>query len=144
MTLIPKPLTPLVQAWLDLWNGDMSRADTVISPDFTMHAAMMDGSDSSAMRGPQALVSWITQTRSIAPDMLFEIEVGPIQQDDLIALNWRVTGHYEGGFPGAAAPVGTLVQFTGTDTLRVQGEQLAEYWVNASMYVMLAQLKVGV
>ncbi|GGR33826.1 ester cyclase [Deinococcus ruber] len=144
MTLTPQPLTPLVQAWLDLWNGDMRRAETVIAPDFTMHAAMMDGSDSNAMRGPQALVGWITQTRSIAHDMLFEIEVGPIQQDDLIALNWQVTGHYAGGFPGATAPLGTLVQFTGTDTLRVRGEQLAEYWVNASMYVMLAQLKVGV
>jgi hypothetical protein len=46
------------------------------------------------------------------------------------------------GMPGATAPIGTRVDFTGTDTLRVQHGRLAEYWVNSDVHVLLAQLQV--
>lgn len=68
--------------------------------------------------------------------------MGPIIDGDLIALRWRAQGSYAGGFPGAAAPAGTPADFTGTDLLRVQDGQLAEYWVNSDVHVLLAQLQV--
>ena len=44
--------------------------------------------------------------------------------------------------PGAAAPAGTPVSFTGIDLLRVEDGQIAEYWLNADTLGLLTQLQV--
>jgi predicted ester cyclase len=132
----------LVDAWLRLWNGDHSQAEALIAPAFRLHAAMMDGGDGSAVNTPQALVSWIAQTRAAVPDLTFVIQVGPITEADRIALRWRAEGSYAGGLPGAGAPVGTKVDFTGTDILRVADGRLTEYWVNSDTLQLLTQLQV--
>jgi predicted ester cyclase len=106
------------------------------------HAALIGGGDSSAINSPEAVVAWISQTRAALPDLRFSIEVGPIVDGDHIALRWRAQGTYSGGMPGATAPIGTPVDFTGTDTLRVQHGRLAEYWVNTDVHVLFAQLQV--
>lgn len=137
------PSGRLADAWLALWNGDYSGADTLIRPDFQVHAAMLDGGEGGAVSGPQGLVGWISQIRGAIPDLVFTIQVGPIAQDDHLALRWSANGSYAGGFPGAAAPVGTKVAFTGTDVLSVRDGQLTEYWVNSDMHVLFAQLQVG-
>ena len=54
----------------------------------------------------------------------------------------NAAGHYGGGFPGATAPVGTPIGFTGTDLLRAQDGLLAEYWVNSDIHVLLTQLQI--
>ena len=134
-------VSPLVDGWLQLWNGDLDRASDLVTPDFRVHAAMMDGGDGSAVAGPGALAAWIGQTRAAFTGLTFTIEVGPIVQDDLLALRWSVAGAYGGGFPGATAEIGTPVAFTGTDLLRVAGDRFAEYWVNSDIHLLLAQLK---
>jgi len=133
----------LVDEWLRLWNGDYARAAAVIAPAFRLHAAMMDGGDGSAVDSPRALVSWIAETRAIIPDLTFVIQVGPIVDADRIALRWRAEGSYAGGLPGAGAPSGTRVDFTGTDVLRVADGRLAEYWVNSDTLLLLTQLQVS-
>lgn len=143
MSTQPNDHTPqLVAAWLKLWNGDYTHVDRSIARDFRVHAALMDGGDGSAINSPEALVAWIAQTRAALPDLRFTIEVGPIVSGDQIALRWRARGSYAGGWPGAAAPIGTRVDFTGTDLLRVRHDRLAEYWVNTDVHVLLAQLQV--
>lgn len=132
----------LVQSWLKLWNGDYTQAARSIAPNFRVHAALMDGGDGSAINSPQALVAWISQTRAALPDLRFTIQVGPIIDGDRIALRWRAQGSYAGGMPGAGAPVGTRVDFTGTDLLRIRHGRIAEYWVNTDVHVLLAQLQV--
>jgi predicted ester cyclase len=136
-------MSGLVESWLKLWNGDYSEAEALISSDFVIHAAMLDGGDGSGAGGPQGLVGWVGQTRAALPDLDFTVEVGPVVEDDHLALRWSARGTYAGGFPGAAAAAGTKVAFTGTDLLRVQHGQLAEYWVNSDMHVLLAQLQVS-
>jgi predicted ester cyclase len=126
--------------WLALWNGDYTRARDCISPDFTVHAALLGGGDGSAVRGPEGLVAWIEQTRAVFTELVFDVDVGPITEDDLLAVRWLATGVYGGGFPGSTAPVGTPVRFTGTDTLRFRRGRIAEYWVNSDVHVLLAQL----
>lgn len=126
--------------WLALWNGDYSRAADCISPDFTVHAAMLDGGDGSAVRGPDGLVEWIKQTRAAFTELVFGVEVGPISEDHHLAVRWIATGVYGGGFPGATAPAGTAIRFTGTDLLRFHNGRIAEYWVNSDLHVLLAQL----
>ncbi|MFQ1002366.1 ester cyclase [Modestobacter sp. SSW1-42] len=133
----------LVDGWLELWNGDYARAEGVVSPDVRVHAPMLDGGDGSAVRGPQGMVDWITQTRATAPDLHFTVEVGPIVDGDRIALRWIAEGTYAGTVPGAAAPAGTPISFTGTDLLRIEDGQVAEYWLNADTLGLLTQLQVS-
>jgi predicted ester cyclase len=132
----------LLDQWLRLWNGEYGHAETLVAPAFRLHAAMMDGGDGSAVDSPAALVGWIDQTRSAIPDLTFSVEVGPITDADQFAVRWRARGTYAGGLPGAAAPAGTEVDFTGTDVLRVAGGRLAEYWVNSDTLLLLTQLRV--
>lgn len=131
----------LVASWLRLWNGDAAQAGDLVADGFRLHAAMMDGGDGSAVDSAAALVAWIAQTRGAVPDLTFAVEVGPIVDGDLIALRWSATGTYAGGVPGAGAPVGTRVAFTGSDLLRVADGRLAEYWVNSDTLLLLTQLQ---
>jgi predicted ester cyclase len=132
----------LWQNWLALWNGALSLADDLIADDFTLHAAMMDGSDSTAIRGPKGLAEWIAQTRAAFPDLAFTTQVGPIVQDDHVAGRWQATGTYQGGFPGAKAEPGTVVTFTGADLLRLADGKIVEYWLNSDTLQLLAALGV--
>ncbi|MEU3979800.1 nuclear transport factor 2 family protein [Streptomyces sp. NPDC026672] len=91
-------------AWLALWNGDHGVADKLIDPDITVHAPTPDG---GVISGTDGLPAYIGQIRGPLPDLAFTVEVGPVAQDDHLAVRWRATGTYAGGFPGAAAPVGT-------------------------------------
>ncbi len=131
----------LITPWLNLWNGDYDLAATLVADDFRLHAAMLGGGDGSAVDSPQALVAWIRQTRHFIPDLRFSIEVGPLADGDHLAVRWRARGTYAGGMPGAEAPAGATVDFTGTDTLRVDDGRLAEYWVNSDVLVLLTQLQ---
>ncbi|WP_199836140.1 ester cyclase [Streptomyces sp. TP-A0356] len=58
-----------------------------------------------------------------------------------VPVRWTATGTYAGGFPGAHAEPGTLVTFTGTDTLRMQDGKFVEYWVNTDTLQWLTQLQ---
>ncbi|GAB2575196.1 hypothetical protein Aab01nite_14690 [Paractinoplanes abujensis] len=136
-------VSELVDGWLRLWNGELDRAAGLLTPDFRVHAALMGGGDGSALSGPEGLAGWIAQTRAAFTSLTFAVEVGPIAQDDLLAVRWTATGTYGGGFPGATAEPGTPIAFTGTDTLRIAGDRLAEYWVNSDIHVLFAQLEVS-
>ncbi len=133
----------LLESWLRLWNGDDTRVEALIAPRFQLHAAMMDGGDGGAVDSPQALAAWIAQTRLAVPDLNFSVQVGPLVDGDYLAVRWLAEGTYAGGIPGARAPVGTPVNFTGTDLLRVERGQIAEYWVNSDTLLLLTQLQVS-
>lgn len=133
----------LVTKWVDLWNGDLDTADQIISESNRVHAAMFDGGDGSAAGGISGMKDLVTQMRSLMSDLVFSVEVGPIVADDHVVVRWVATGHYGGGIPGAGAPVGTGVTFHGTDILRVENNQVAEYWLNADTLDLMTQLRVG-
>lgn len=135
--------TELITKWVDLWNGDYAIAEDIISPDNRVHAAMFDGGDGSAVEGVAGMQGFVTQMRSLAPDLVFTIEVGPIVDGDHLAIRWLAAGHYGGGLPGAAAPVGTEVSFHGTDILRIANNQIVEYWLNGDTLDLMTQLQVG-
>lgn len=132
----------LISSWLNLWNGDYALAEKIIPADFRMHAAMLGGGDGSAVNTPAALVDWIAMSRTAIPDLVFTLEVGPLVDGDHIALRWRAVGTYAGGMPGASAPAGTPVDFTGTDLLRTEHGRLAEYWLNSDTLQLVTQLQV--
>lgn len=132
----------LVVAWVALWNGDYRLAEEIVSPDVRVHAALMDGGDGSAVKGPSGMVDLVRQIRAAFQDLRFSVQVGPVIDGDHVAVRWVATGAYVGGFPGATAPVGTGVTFTGTDTLRVERGRIVEYWLNADTLLLVTQLQV--
>ncbi|MFF4384926.1 ester cyclase [Kitasatospora sp. NPDC001547] len=131
----------MLDAWLRVWNGDYTQAPAIISPDFTVHAAMLDGGDGSGIRGADGLVNWIAQTRAAFPDLRFSVQVDPLVAGRHAFLRWTATGTYAGGFPGAKARPGTTVTFTGTDTLRINNGKFVEYWLNSDTLQLLTQLQ---
>jgi predicted ester cyclase len=130
----------MLDAWLRLWNGDYTQAPRIISPDFTVHAALLDGGDGSSIRGADGLVAWIAQTRAAFPDLRFSLQTDPLVAGHRASVRWTATGTYAGGFPGAKAQPGTTVTFTGTDTLRIKDGKFVEYWLNSDTLQLLTQL----
>jgi predicted ester cyclase len=136
--------TDLLRIWDDfaaLWNGDYSLAG-IVEPDFRLHAALIDGSPSSAVRGPEGLVTWIQQARAPFSEIQFTTEVGPLVSGDHVIGRWQASGTYAGGVPGAKTAVGAQVTFAGNDILRVEGGRVVDYWTCADTLAMLSQLGV--
>ncbi|KIF67438.1 hypothetical protein HY68_00460 [Streptomyces sp. AcH 505] len=134
-------LKSLLDAWLRLWNGEDALAPAIVSDDFRLHTALIQGGDSSSIRGAHGLVGWILHSRAAFPDLEFTIEVPPLIDGAYLSVRWTATGTYGGGFPGAKAELGTVVTFTGTDTLLVQDGKFVEYWLNSDTLQMLQQLQ---
>ena len=133
----------LVASWLDLWNGNDAVAETIISENNRVHAAMIGGGDGSDVSGVAGMVDFVTATRSVSADLVFSVQVGPLVDGDHVVVRWVATGHYGGGMPGAGAPAGTEVTLTGTDILRVADGKIVEYWLNADTLSLMTQLQVG-
>lgn len=127
-------LRPIATRWLALWNGDLTALDGLVAENVITHAVMVGQVTEAPMVGREALGGWIGQMQAAMPALRFMIEVGPLVDGDLIALRWRVQGHY-----GPAH-----VSFTGTDILRVTDERIVEYWVNSDTSLMMAQMQAAV
>ena len=128
--------------WFKLWNGDYAQADRIVSPDFRVHTALLDGSSDDEIRGPEGLTRWIKQSRAGFDDLEFTTKVGPLIDGKYLVGRWEATGPYKGGFPGATAKPGTVVTFHGTDILRVEDGKVEEYWLSSDTTSLMAQLKV--
>ena len=74
-------------------------------------------------------------------DLTFAVEVGPVVEGDLVAARWTGRGRSKRGMPGATAPAGTQVSFSGHDLLRVDEGRFAEYWVISEEQHLMAQLR---
>jgi len=137
------PNAALAEPWKELWNGDLALTDRIIAEDFVAHAAPLTGTGSDLIHGREALNGWVSGIHAILPDLSFEIEVGPIADDDHMVVRWKARGTYGGGFPGASPDaVGREITFTGTDTLRIADGKLAEYWANADSLLFFQQLGI--
>jgi predicted ester cyclase len=133
----------LAEPWRQLWNGDVSITDRIIAEDFVAHAAPITGVGKGEIHGRDALNQWVSGINALLPDLSFEITVGPIATDDYLVVRWKAQGTYGGGFPGGSDDaVGSVITFTGTDTLRVVDGMLAEYWANADSLLFVQQLGV--
>jgi predicted ester cyclase len=134
-------LRRLYRRWmLELWNGDLAVAEELVTADFVVHIARVDGAASEDLRGPEAIVRMVREGHAPFEDLVFEIEVGPVVEGDMVATRWTGRGRYRGGMPGATAPAGTPVTFGGIDLLRARDGRFAEYWVSSDGLHLMAQL----
>ncbi|WP_019631662.1 ester cyclase [Actinomadura atramentaria] len=117
-------LDALYRRWLfDLWGGDPSAADDLLTPGFVGHWPGLD------VHGPAGAAEQIRRSRALFTGVRLTLDVGPLVSGDLVAARWTFRGDYAGGLPDAAAPPGTPVAFAGHDILRASGDRFAEYWV---------------
>jgi predicted ester cyclase len=134
-------LRQLYRRWmLELWNGDLTVAEEIVTGDFVVHQARADDATSEEVRGPGAVTRMVEEGHAPFDDLTFEIEVGPVVDGDLVAARWAGRGRYKGGIPGATAAAGTPVAFGGIDLLRARDGRFAEYWVSSDGLQLMAQL----
>ncbi len=127
--------------WIDPWNGDLQQAEQIIHPDFVIHR-IPPPRVSSQLGGREALVAWITQTRSLFSEFHLTVEVGPIVERDMVAGRWMAEGSYEGGIPGSTAVAGTRIHFHGNDIWRSERGLIREYWLSDDLLDLSQQLGV--
>lgn len=130
----------LWNAWLTLWNGNLSIADSIIAPTFVAHFAPAATSPAE-VRGPAGLKQWIGGSAAAFSDYSFTTTVGPLAEEDLVAGRWVFRGTYQGGIPGApSAAIGTRVEYAGMDLFRVETGKIVEYWLCADILQFLQQI----
>jgi hypothetical protein len=134
-------------ALLELWNGQEGRIDelaaALVSDGFVIHQARAGGGGSERVKGPEALAQLVRAGRAPFDDVNVTLDVGPIAEGDMVAARWTFRGRYAGGIPGATAPEGTEVAFSGIDIMRAEGGRLVEYWVSSDADHLMAQLGAG-
>ncbi|MEV4394369.1 ester cyclase [Nonomuraea sp. NPDC049607] len=131
-------LTELYERWLlELWNGDLSLAPDLVTREFVGHWPGQD------VRGPEGLAEAIRQGREPFDDVRVTLDVGPAVDGDLVAARWTFSGAYRGGLPGASAPPGTRISFSGHDLLRATDGRFSEYWVISDAQSLSRQLGIG-
>ncbi|MEV5328357.1 ester cyclase [Nonomuraea sp. N2-4H] len=129
----------LYRRWLfELWNGDFSLTGELVTPDFVGHWPGMDVS------GPEGLAEALRQAHEPFAGVHLTLDVGPIVDGDLVAARWTFAGIYRGGLPGATAPEGTGVAFSGHDILRAREGRFAEYWVISDLQTFSRQLGISI
>lgn len=133
----------LMVKWGELWEGDISIADDLVTDDFVTHVAPLRwASEVETSSGRDELKHWISGgVRLMLPDMHFSVDVGPIADDNYMVVRWRLDGTYNGDVPGSPPDaVGRKVSFTGTDIVRIEGGKFAEYWLNADTLDFMHQI----
>ncbi|MGW5365233.1 ester cyclase [Actinopolymorpha pittospori] len=127
---------------LDLWHASprrrVSLAERIVADDF----AIRRGGQDDPARGPAAIVDTIERSLALFDDVRVTLDQGPVAEGDLVAARWTFSGSFRGGLPGASAPVGTRVAFSGMDLVRLADGKVAEYWVSSDADHLMAQLGV--
>jgi predicted ester cyclase len=107
------------------WN--MSRADEVLSPQFTSHDWPEGGP-----AGPKAFRDYYAAIRSAVPDARYEVD-DLIAEGDRVVVRWRMLGTHSGAFRGIA-PTGRPIVLKGIAIYRVEGGKLMERWVVSDLH----------
>lgn len=125
---------------LNLWNVAAEqldgRVDALVGDGFVIHQ------NGEQHHGAAALVDLIGQGRAPFENVEVSVDTGPVAEGDLVAARWSFTGTYTGGIPGASAPAGTQVTFTGLDLVRIRSGRVTEYWVCSDTTAFATQLQM--
>jgi len=133
----------LAEAWADLWNNNLEQTPRIVAPGFVSHAASLFGGPAEDNAGRDVLDSWVAGAHQVFSGLHFDVQLGPFRDGDTVVVRWVARGTYTGAIPGTdPAAVGRPVTFYGTDTLRLEGGLIAEYWANADSLWVAQQIGV--
>lgn len=119
----------------EVWNGDdPAIAYEFVHSDYYIH----DRAIADEMRGPELYVALAEMTRSIFPDMEFTIHE-TINEGDLLALRWTMTGTHEGQLFGLE-DTGIQVDLPAIEVNRFDGGKLRETWTQSDMLGLMEQV----
>lgn len=99
---------------LELWQGAYDVADEILTEDFVGHWPDRE------VRGRDALVALIRETRGMFASLDFSLELGPLADGEYVVARWTGVG---------VTAEGQEVPLLGHDILRVRDGRFAEYWV---------------
>jgi steroid delta-isomerase-like uncharacterized protein len=133
------PRALLEQHTEEVWNrGNLDAVGEFISEDYVEH----DPSVRDQFRGPEGYRRNVEEFLSAFPDLTVTIE-DSIVEGDKIAMRQRFRGTHEGGFMGIE-PTGKRVESTSFVMCRIEGDKIAETWVETDVIGLLEQLGVEV
>jgi predicted ester cyclase len=127
--------------WIELWNGRLELADSIIHPEFETHR-IPPPRISPDLRGRDALVAWVEQTRTLFDDLHLAVEVGPVVDGDSVASRWVAEGTYRGGIPSSSPDVSAPIRFHGNDISRAEAGLIRKYWLCDDLLDLMQQLGV--
>lgn len=130
----------LYEQWMAMWNGDLSLASDIVAEGCIVHQAPFGAGEPMEFRGPEGIARMVEMGRAPFDEFSVKTEVGPLAEGALVAARWAGSGRYRGGLPGATAAAGTIVTYSGMDLFRIEEGKIAEYWVSADVYALMAQL----
>lgn len=109
---------------------------TALDDGFTADAAIHDpGTD---FHGPTELRHGLERMFTAFPDFRFSA-LDELGEDDRVVLRYSGQGTHRGEFLGIE-PTGRRIEYTGLIMVRVQGEQIAEFWAQPDQLGILKQL----
>lgn len=76
--------------------------------------------------GPQGFIDFFTVMRTAFPDLKVNVDHS-VQDDDNIAIAYRITGTHEGDFLGIA-PTGKSIEARGVQIARFENGKIVERW----------------
>ena len=128
--------------WMELWNGDWSRAEAIVADEITLHLPQYGMPPAASIRTREQLVAWIAAFRSSYLDGHIQTDLGPFTDGDHVICRWIFRGDWQSGRPaGVTAPAGTPVTLRGADILRLDADgRIAEYWLSDDLLDLYVQL----
>jgi hypothetical protein len=106
----------LADAWTAFWNGDLQRAEALLTNDFRIHFG--GGNEvavaGDAVRGPAQMAAYVEDFRGQRPGLRFSLDVPPIAGGPGFAMRW------------SAQRAG--VDVSGIDLVHVAGDRISEVW----------------
>jgi hypothetical protein len=106
----------LAEAWTAFWNGELDRAETLLTPDFRIRFGGDRPGDHAgdAVVGPGAMAGFVRDFRAERPDVRFAVDAPPVADGAGFAVRWSASR------PG--------VDVSGIDVVRLDGGRIAEVW----------------
>lgn len=120
--------------WIQAWNArDWAAEAACRTPDYVAHM--------SGIPVPLDAAGWdrFTQTFTSAfPDAQITVD-SAVEEGDLVASRWTITGTHRGEFQGVAA-TGRPVTMAGVDFSRIVDGKVAEHWSQFDVLGMMQQI----
>jgi steroid delta-isomerase-like uncharacterized protein len=120
--------------WIQAWNErDWTTEAACRTPDYVAHM--------SGIPVPLDAAGWdrFTQTFITAfPDAQITVD-GAVEEGDLVASRWTITGTHRGEFQGVP-PTGRPITMAGVDFSRVVDGKVAEHWSQFDVLGMMQQI----